>query len=240
MSVKKNNNSIPIESPKNVLKSVKNVIFDLDGTLLDTGRGIIESAKHTIDVMGLRELSDNELRSFVGPPLKKSFMNICGCSEETANEAVHTFRAYYQDGAVLHAEPYQGMTGLCEMLICRGIKLGVATNKPNRFAVALINNFGLSPYFTCIKGADEAATLSKTDLIRLCMQEMGATESDTVLIGDTDNDAAGAEQAGIGFIAVTYGFGYETAEDCSGFPCIGTADTPMQIADVLSGYIDVI
>ena len=187
---------------------IKNVIFDLDGTLLDTGRGIIESVEHTIGVMGLSKLSGEELRSCVGPPLKRSFMNTCGCTEETANEAVRTFRAYYQEGAVLHAEHYPGITELCSELKNRGIKLGVATNKPNRFAVALIENFGLEPYFSCVKGADEAGKLSKTDLIRSCMQEIGATESDTVLIGDTDNDAAGAEQAGIGFIAVTFGFGF--------------------------------
>lgn len=217
-----------------MISIIKNVIFDLDGTLLDTGRGIIESAKHTIDVMGLRDLSNKELRSFVGPPLKKSFMNTCGCTDEEANEAVRIFREYYRDGAVLHAEPYQGMTELCEMLISRGIKLGVATNKPNRFAVALINNFGLSPYFSCVKGADEAGTLSKTDLIRSCMQEMNATESDTVMIGDTDNDAEGAKCVGIRFIAVTYGFGFCAGEELTEYPCIGVADRPLMIADVIT------
>ena len=212
-----------------------NIIFDLDGTLLDTSRGIIESVKHTIDVMHLAELTDAELKSFIGPPLKKSFMNTCGCSEEQAAEAVRVFRAYYQEGAVLHADHYQGLLALCDDLKSKGIKMGVATNKPNRFAVALIHNFNLDNYCTSVFGADEKGELSKSDLIKLCMKDMNAVESETVLIGDTVNDAVGAEQAGVSFIAVTYGFGFRKGDKCAEYPsCIGVADSPAQIADIIN------
>lgn len=213
---------------------IRNIIFDLDGTLLDTSKGIIESIKHTIHVMDLSALTEDELKSFIGPPLKKSFMNICGCSEEQAVEAVRVFRAYYQEGAVLHAEHYQGLPALCEDLKCKGIKMGVATNKPNRFAVALIHNFDLDKYCTSVFGADEKGELSKCDLINLCMKDMNAIASETVLIGDTDNDAKGAEQAGVSFIAVTYGFGFHEGDKCSEYPCVGVADSPAQIADIIN------
>jgi phosphoglycolate phosphatase len=213
---------------------INSVIFDLDGTLLDTSRGIIESVEHTIDVMHLAELTEGELKSFIGPPLKNSFMNTCGCSEEQASDAVHVFRAYYQEGAVLHAEHYQGMLALCDDLKRKGIKMGVATNKPNRFAVALIHNFDLDIYCTSVFGADEKGKLSKCDLINLCMEDMNAAKSETVLIGDTVNDAIGAEQAGVSFIAVTYGFGFRKGEKISDYPCIGAADSPLQIADVIN------
>ena len=213
---------------------IKNVIFDLDGTLLDTSRGIIESVEHTVNVMGFRALSEDELRSFIGPPLRKSFMNTCGCTEEQANEATRFFRAYYQKGAVLHAELYDGILELCQSLEKQGVKMGVATNKPERFAKALISNFGLDKYFISINGADERGSLSKTDLINLCMKGLNASVSDTALIGDTDNDALGAEQAGVSFVAVTYGFGFSKIEQCTDYPCIGTADSPMQIAEIIN------
>lgn len=214
---------------------IRNVIFDLDGTLLDTSKGIIESVKHTINTLHLPVLTNEELRTFIGPPLKLSFMNTCGCSEEQANEAVRVFRAYYQEGAVLHAEHYQGLLAMCDDLKRKRIKMGVATNKPNRFAVELIRNFDLRNYCASVFGADEKGELSKSDLIKLCMKDMNADKLDTVLIGDTANDAVGAERAGISFIAVTYGFGFRKGDKCSEYPsCIGVADSPVQIADIIN------
>lgn len=212
----------------------RNVIFDLDGTLLDTSAGIIESVLYTVGKMNLKPLSEPELRSFIGPPLRRSFKEICGCAEDEASEAVRVFRAFYQAGAVLHASPYDGMEKLCRTLSEAGVRTGAATNKPERFASALIVNFGLDRYIHPVFGADENGTFSKADLVRMCMEEMGGTPSDTVLIGDTDNDAAGAEEAGVPFIAVTYGFGYRCAADVSGHPCVGAADSPMDILRILT------
>lgn len=212
---------------------IRNVIFDLDGTLLDTSRGVVESVEYTVREMGWRTLSEQELLSFIGPPLRKAFTEICGCTEADAEQAVRVFRAYYQAGAVLHAAPYGGMEELCCLLRRHGIRLGVATNKPQRFADALIRSFGFDRYIRSVFGADETGTRSKADLIRLCMDDLDAAASDTVLVGDTDNDAAGAAQAGVFFAAVTYGFGFRSAADVQHYPCIGTADTPMQIFSLL-------
>ncbi len=211
----------------------RNVIFDLDGTLLDTSRGIIESIQYTIAQTGMRELSEQELMAFMGPPLTGSFEKICGCSEEEAQQATGIFRSHYQKGAVFHAKPYDGIAELCRKLRELGMKIGVATNKPGRFAVPLIQKFGLDKYIDPVFGADESGKLSKSDLIRLCTEAMGGSQADTVLIGDTVNDSAGAERAGVAFIAVTYGFGFRSAEDAAGYPCIGTADIPMQILRIL-------
>ena len=212
---------------------IRNIIFDLDGTLLDTSAGIIESVEYTIEKLDLPRLSEQQLRSFIGPPLYKSFMNNCGCDEEQAQQAVKVFRAYYQEGAVLHASHYDGMEELCRELHGKGFGLGVATNKPQRFADPLIHNFGLDRYITSVFGADESAKLTKADLIRLCMKDLGAEQPDTVLIGDTENDAAGADQAGVRFIAVTYGFGYTSAEDTGNYPCAGAADSPADIQKII-------
>lgn len=212
---------------------IKNVIFDLDGTLIDTSNGIIESIQYTISVMKLTGLPEKTLMSFIGPPLWKSFMNHCACSKEQAHEATHIFRQYYQSGAVLHAKLYQGVLEMCAILANHGIKMGAATNKPQRFAVELIEHFGLDTYCCPVYGADEEGKLSKADLIRLCMKEMKADKLNTVLIGDTENDAIGAKQTGIPFLAVTYGFGFWTETKKMEYSCIGISDSPLQIVDVL-------
>ena len=85
---------------------IRNIIFDLDGTLLDTSKGIIESIKHTIHVMDLSALTEDELKSFIGPPLKKSFMNICGCSEERDQPARPAALLAFQD---IHSALPQGL-----------------------------------------------------------------------------------------------------------------------------------
>lgn len=217
----------------NIIMRLKNVVFDLDGTLIDTSRGIFESIRHTAHVMNFPELPDKILMSFIGPPLWKSFINHYGCSENQAQEATRVFREHYQSGTVLHANLYQGISELCLKLDSHGIKMGVATNKPHRFAIDLIKHFGLDTYCCSVFGADEDNVLSKADLVHLCMQEMKANKFDTVLVGDTNNDAIGANQVGIPFIAVSYGFGFWPHTSNSEYSCIGVADSPKQIADIL-------
>lgn len=212
---------------------IKNVIFDLDGTLLDTSRGILESVDHTISEMGLKPISMDEALSFIGPPLRCSFTGICGCTEEEVQRATEIFRSHYQNGAVLHAQEYEGIGWLCERLDERGIRMGVATNKPQRFAEALLKEYGLIGFFDSVCGADESGRLSKADLIRRCMAGMGASREETVLVGDTDNDVVGAESAGVKFIAVTYGFGFKKASDLENIKYIGSADTPSKVFEII-------
>ncbi len=210
------------------MRMIRNVIFDLDGTLADTGPGILESAAYTIRTMGLQEPGSDALRRFIGPPLKESFAAYCGCTEQEAQRAVAVFRAYYQAGAVFHAEPYPGIPALCALLKRHGFRLGVATNKPQRFADALLHHLGLAGFFDAVCGADERGELTKSGLILLAAERMNAALPETVMIGDTENDAAGAGQAGVTFLAVTYGYGFRDAAACA-----AAAQTPAQIAEIL-------
>ncbi|MBQ5988035.1 MAG: HAD-IA family hydrolase [Oscillospiraceae bacterium] len=210
------------------------VIFDLDGTLIDTRPGIIESVQYTIKKLGLRSLSQQKLLTFIGPPLLNSFINACGCTEDQALQAVKVFREYYQHGAVFDAKPYIGIKELCDELALSGVKMGVATNKPQRFADALMKKFGLDK-FDAILGADEEGKLTKSELIRLCMSKLEVECADTVMVGDTENDAKGAEKACVGFIAVTYGYGYRTEDDING-NVIGVANSPFEIKEIVLNH----
>lgn len=212
---------------------IKNVIFDLDGTLLDTREGVIESAKHAARELGFEELSYETMLTFVGPPIQNSFMNHYGCDEGTAQKAANIFRDYYKNIALLFAEPYEEIYDLCKVLKTNGIKMSVATYKREDYALTLLRHFDFDKYCDSMHGADNNNVLKKEDIVRMCQEEMGATNENSVLIGDTDNDAKGAAKAHTPFIAVTYGFGFKTAEDVGMYPHIGVANTPMEVADIV-------
>ena len=214
---------------------IENVIFDLDGTLLDTRKGLIESARYTACELGWEALPYETLLKFIGPPIQNSFIQYYGCDRMTAQKAADIFRDYYKNTALFLAEPYEGIYDLCGILKEKNIRMSVATYKREDYAVMLLKHFHFDRYCDPMHGADNLNILKKEDIIRLCMKEMGASEENCVLVGDTVNDAKGALLAGIPFIAVTYGFGFKTAEDTAEYPCIGVAGSPIETADIVRG-----
>lgn len=213
---------------------IRNVLFDLDGTLLDTTEGILESAVYAARELGYADLPRETMLQFIGPPIQHSFMKHYGISAEEAQHAAELFRNYYKDKALLKAMMYLGMEELCETLKKAGFRMAVATYKREDYALTLLRHFGFDRWCDPMHGADNFNVLKKEDIVRMCMEEMGAVPEDTVLIGDTDHDARGAAKAGIPFLAVTYGFGYRPGEPVvTDAKLIGIADTPMQIAEIL-------
>lgn len=212
---------------------IKNVIFDLDGTLLDTSEGIVESVKYAAAVLGYAELPQNELLEFVGPPVQKSFMNHYGCGLEEAQRAADVFRNYYKEKALLKAVPYDGIFELCDLLKKNGTQMAVATYKREDYALKLLRHYGFDKYCVSMHGADNNNVLKKEDIVKQCCLDIGASKSNSVLVGDTVNDAVGAENASIRFIAVTYGFGFKSKEDANRYPNIGIANTPLEVAEIL-------
>ena len=213
----------------------KYVIFDLDGTLLDTREGILKSVKCAAEEMGYPELPHETLLSFVGPPIQNSFMMHYGCDSQTAQRAANLFRGYYKSTSLFLAVPYPGIYELCEALKADGVRQSVATYKREDYAVMLLRHFSFDRYCDPMHGADNENVLKKQDIIRLCMDEMHAEPQDCLYVGDTAGDAAAAEKAGVPFLAVTYGFGFKTEDDVSAWPHIGVANTPLEIADYVVG-----
>lgn len=211
------------------------VIFDLDGTLLDTSESIVECASYAAGILGCPPLPRERLLRFIGPPLSVAFPRYCGFDEGTTEEAIRLFRQHYREGAIYHARPYDGIFSLCETLRDRGIRMAVATNKLETMARQLLAYFGLDRYCDPIRGTDEEGKLKKADLIRLCLEEYRISPAQAVLMGDTEYDAEGAEGAGVPFLAVTYGFGFRGPEDAAGRSFLGMADSPMEAAKLLLG-----
>ena len=115
-------------------KTYRGVIFDLDGTLLDTSEGVFASVRHTVEALGKPALDEATLRTFIGPPVKLSLIRLYGLDEDAANHATEIFRTQYKDHDLLKAEPYAGIKDLIRALRAQGCKIGVATLKREDYA----------------------------------------------------------------------------------------------------------
>ncbi|MBO4267589.1 MAG: HAD hydrolase-like protein [Lachnospiraceae bacterium] len=202
------------------------VIFDLDGTLLDTSEGIFRSVLYAIETLGYEKVSSDVLRTFIGPPIQKSFARVYGLEKEEADKAADVFRNRYKEDDILLAVPYEGIFETLAKLRESGVKTAVATYKRQDYAGKLLMHFGFDKAVDAICGSDAEGKLSKKDIIDNAIKILGADRSRTVMVGDSDNDAIGSSGTGVDFIGVTYGFGFSGAADVNKFPAIGTSDSP--------------
>lgn len=190
------------------MKKYSSVLFDLDGTLLDTSEGILSSVSYTIKEMNFPEISEKVMKSFIGPPIQNSFKRVYNLDDETTTEAARVFRQRYSTVDLNRAKLYDEVIDLLKFLKDNHYKVGVATYKREDYAKKILDDFGISKYCDCIYGADFQGKYTKQDIINLCINEIEKDKSKVLMIGDTDHDKIGAEQANVDFLAVTYGFGY--------------------------------
>ncbi|MCR1839485.1 HAD hydrolase-like protein [Murimonas intestini] len=210
------------------------VIFDVDGTLLNTTEGVLASVNDTIEAYDLDPLTKEQLLSFIGPPIQDSFRRHYGIEGRRLQELADYFRDSYKNKNLLKAVPYEGIYKLCEVLIKEGAALAVATYKREDYARSLLIHFGFDRFTGMLYGADNENRLRKKDIINKCIDTAGIKDlGRAVMIGDSDNDAIGAAGLGIDFLGVTYGFGFRNQEEVRRFPAIGAADSPEAVLDYL-------
>ncbi|MBR1792263.1 MAG: HAD hydrolase-like protein [Bacteroidales bacterium] len=206
------------------------ILFDLDGTLLDTSAGISHSVRFTARQMGLGEIADKDIASFIGPPIEVSFRNHWHLDAERLPEAAAVFRNNYRSESLFMAQPYPGIEPLLSLLQQSGIRVGVATYKRESYALRILSHFGLTEYLSVAHGSDEEGLMNKADIIKCCLSEMGEVGNNAIYVGDTEHDAKGAAMAGIPFIAVSWGFGFCDGITPTNYPCAGMAHSPAEIA----------
>ena len=208
----------------------QNVVFDLDGTLTDSARGILTSVVYALNKVGAPVPPIEELRSFIGPPLMGSFISRCGMPQEQAREAVRLFRERYVPIGWRENRVYPGIRPLLRGLREAGAKVYVATGKSVESAVRILTYFGLMPYLDGVAAPKPEEMKADKGQLILSVCPGG---KDTVMVGDTWGDVQGAIDAGADSIAVTYGFGAWTEEQLS--RATYTAAGAAELGDILLG-----
>ena len=186
------------------------VLFDLDGTLTDPGKGITNSVAYALEKYGIEVTDRKSLYCFIGPPLKDSFMKYYGFSEEKAMEAIGFYREYFRDKGLFENEVYEGIRELLERIKSSGRKIVLATSKPEEFSVRILEHFDLLKYFDVVAGASMDETRNKKgDVIKYAMEKGGFTAEKAIMIGDREHDIFGAKENSLLSIGVLYGYGTE-------------------------------
>ena len=197
----------------------RSILFDLDGTLTDSGEGILNSAAYALEQLNVPVPSREEMRVFVGPPLHETFVKF-GVPRELAEEAVRLYRVRYIPIGKYENHPYPGIRELLETLQSQGHRLYVATSKPEGMSVDILEHFDLAKYFTRICGASmDASRTAKDAVIAYLLEETGEA-GNMVMVGDTEFDVLGAKAHGIPCIGVSWGYGETAAMEAAGAAAI--------------------
>ena len=186
--------------------STKAILFDLDGTLTDSGEGIINAASLALEHFGIPVPDRQAMKVFVGPPLRDTLVKF-GVPEDRTDEAITVFRSYYTVKGILENAPYPGIPELLRILKESGHHLYVATSKPEVMAIRVLDTFDLSRYFDRICGASLDETRSKKSEIISCLMDEIGNQFPLLMVGDTAFDVIGAKAHGIDTIGVSWGYG---------------------------------
>lgn len=211
------------------------ILFDLDGTLTDPEEGITKCVSYALEKMGLGTWERSRLRCFIGPPLKEQFMEFCGISEDRAEQAVEKYRERYRDTGIFENRAYPGIVPLLEKLVGRGMRLVIATSKPEVFARRILEAYGMEPYFREIVGSElDGRRTDKAQVIEEALGRMGVSREDrgrVLMVGDRKHDIAGAKRCGIASLGVRFGYAGEGELEEAG------ADWIVDTVEELEGFL---
>ena len=208
------------------------VLFDLDGTVIDSAEGIMNSFAYAFSRLGLPAVPRAEMGKFIGPPLLYSFETICGLSRAEAERAVEIYREYYKEKGMYEIRVYGGVGELLKKLCASGKKLVLATSKYELYAKQIIENIGLAGYFSFAAGSlagGERGT--KAEVIEYALAAVGVEKQSAVMVGDRMHDMIGAREAGIDSIGVLFGYG--TREELLSHGATHIAETAEEIFEIV-------
>lgn len=213
------------------------VLFDLDGTLSESGEGILSCVRKVFAETERALPDEKTLGTFIGPPMYDSLRR-CGFSHEEAEQGVERYKHHFVEEGIYHNRPYDGILEVLRTLKDKGVQLAVATTKYYPFAERIIKMLGMDTLFDFVGGATAGTERrTKAKVIRYVLEQFPAVPKEqVVMIGDTKYDAEGAAQVGIDFIGCLYGYG--TREEMAVFcPQAPYVIQPSELtAYCLSGY----
>ncbi len=213
----------------------KAILFDLDGTLTDSGEGITKSVQYALEKIGHPEPELSKLRSFVGPPLLEQFMSYANIDADTARLAVTYYRERYAPIGVFENAVYPGVEKMLYDLRQKGYLLGVASSKPEMFVIQVLEHFGLKRYFHVIVGSElNGGRSEKEEVVREALYRLHLEDhrEQVVLVGDRKYDINGARACGMECIAVSYGYG--SVEELRAADPLTIVQSPYEVVRFLS------
>ena len=216
------------------MSGYKYALFDLDGTLTDPGEGITRSVQYALAKFGIVVEDRRELYCFIGPPLHESFEVYYGFSRKDAMLAVDYYREYYADKGIFENLVYKGIPEALAAIKARGVKISLATSKPEGYAKQILEHFALDGYFDAVAGSNMDGTRTKkAEVVERALMLLGNPDvRDCVMIGDREHDVLGGAAHGMDTVGVLYGYGNREELEHAGATHI--AATPEEIACIIS------
>lgn len=221
--------------------SYRYVFWDLDGTIIDSYRGVTRSVQYALRSFGINEEDEERLRRYIGPPLRDSFQAFAGLTAEQAEQGVLKYRERYTSIGVLECTLFPHVRETLEALDKAGITQYLSSSKPETMCHVILKNLGVEQYFTEVVGASLDGKIdTKTEVLNEAFrraekasQASGSAfdKSDVVLIGDTRYDAGGAKETGIDCIGVGYGFG--TDEELLETGVLRIVADPLELMEII-------
>ncbi|WP_300282201.1 HAD hydrolase-like protein [Peptacetobacter sp.] len=207
----------------------KIILFDLDGTLTESGEGIINCVRYALEKMGKAEKNIEKLKSFIGPPLVNQFMAYSNMTEEEAEKATKYYRERFSTIGIFENKLYPNIETMLKALKEKGFTLSIASSKPEKFVRQILSYFKIDNYFDEIVGATLDGKISeKADVIFEALKRLNINDEnkkDVLMVGDKEHDIFGARLNGLLCVAVSYGYGsLEELEKASPLKIVNSVD----------------
>ena len=214
---------------------MKAILFDLDGTLIDSSEGITKSTQYALAHYGIIENDLSKFYKFIGPPLVASFKKYYDFPEEQAVEAVAVYRERYNKIGLFECSLYPGVRECIEKLKAQGYLIGMASSKPEVSCRRILEHFGILELFDDVVGATFDGRIdTKEEVLNEVMHRWRDVPKDEMcLIGDTMFDVEGANQVGIRTVAVNFGFG--NVQEMVEAGAVAVCDDMEELPEIVAG-----
>jgi len=196
-----------IHSIRGKTEGFGHIFMDLDGTITESGPGIVNAVRSMFDRIGVREDDAERLRSFIGPPVTVQLKRLYGFSEEDAQRAYRFFREYYERTGMFENRLYDGIVEAVEAIREAGAHVYVATAKPEFIALPILEHFGILSLFERVFAVRrEEGIFDKLQVLQFVAGELGPLPG-PLMVGDRRYDIEGGRAVGFATAGVLYGYG---------------------------------
>jgi phosphoglycolate phosphatase len=212
----------------------RTVLFDLDGTLVDTFPGIASAYQHVLAELGLDPVEDADLRSLIGPPLQVGLQQHFGLSGQRLEQGIHIFREHYGANGLFRFSKYPGVEPMLLKLHAQRFELCIATSKLQSLAMQIVEHAGWSDLFSLVAGADHDGTRQlKKDVIEWTMTHVPGWAPVVAMVGDRSDDIVASRELGLQGIGVAWGYG--SVPELTEAGAAVTVESPDQLFLTLGG-----